>query len=92
MTDKEILLNEVEHTPFYDKRDKKAVIEMIKSIPALNRKETHNEAHWILFKNTEHGPEHMKCSNCGGYWAVGEHAKLFKYCPFCGYPTKGELK
>lgn len=39
---------------------------------------------WLKFKNFESGYFHIKCSNCGQYWSIDNHAKTFKYCFNCG--------
>ena len=36
-------------------------------------------------------PEHMRCSNCGQYWAISEHADVFKYCFNCGADMREKL-
>lgn len=45
---------------------------------------------WIRFKNFENGYYHIKCSECGQYWSVDGHAKIFKHCFNCG--AKMEVK
>lgn len=40
--------------------------------------------HWIRFKEFENGYYHIKCSECGQYWSVDGHAKIFRYCFNCG--------
>ena len=40
--------------------------------------------HWIRFKEFENGYYHIKCSECGQYWSIDGHAKIFKYCFNCG--------
>ena len=45
---------------------------------------------WIRFKNFESGYFHIKCSNCGQYWSIDDHAKIFKYCFNCGADMRGE--
>ena len=44
---------------------------------------------WIRFKNFESGYFHIKCSNCGQYWSIDDHAKIFKYCFNCGADMRG---
>ena len=45
---------------------------------------TPKTGHWIKFKNFENGYDHIKCSECGQYWSVDGHAKIFKHCFNCG--------
>jgi ribosomal protein S27E len=40
--------------------------------------------HWIRFKEFENGYYHIKCSECGQYWSIDGHAKIFRYCFNCG--------
>lgn len=47
------------------------------------------EGHWIRFKEFENGYLHIKCSNCGQYWSVADHGKIFKFCFNCGAAMKG---
>ena len=49
-------------------------------------------AYWKKFRSEcdPPQPEHIKCSNCGQYWAISEHAKIFKYCFNCGAKMTGE--
>ena len=53
-----------------------------------------HEGHWEKFRedNDPKNPEHMKCSNCGQYWAISEHEKIFKYCFNCGSKMDGETE
>ena len=47
--------------------------------------------HWVKFREEIDGhlqPEHMKCSICGQYWAISEHADVFKFCFNCGARMK----
>lgn len=47
-------------------------------------------AYWKKFRSQcdPPQPEHIKCSNCGQYWAISEHSKTFKYCFNCGAKMK----
>ena len=46
--------------------------------------------HWIRFKELENGYYHIKCSECGQYWSVDGHAKVFKHCFNCGAKMESE--
>lgn len=50
-----------------------------------------NKGEWIKFKNFEEGYFHIKCSKCGQYWSIDDHAKIFKYCFNCGADMRGEI-
>lgn len=50
------------------------------------------EGYWIRFKEFEHGYFHIKCSNCGQYWSIADHDKIFKYCFNCGAKMRGEAE
>ena len=49
-----------------------------------------DKGEWIRFKNFEEGYFHIKCSKCGQYWSIDDHAKIFKYCFNCGADMRGE--
>lgn len=50
----------------------------------LGKAEQSKTGHWIRFKEFENGYYHIKCSECGQYWSVDGHAKIFRYCFNCG--------
>lgn len=54
----------------------------IKELPSVNPQE--RTGYWIRFKEFENGYYHIKCSECGQYWSIDGHAKIFKYCFNCG--------
>lgn len=58
------------------------------AISALS--ETRTKGEWIRFKNIENGYYHIKCSKCGQYWSIADHAKIFKYCFNCGADMRGK--
>ncbi len=45
---------------------------------------------WIRYRDNPHQPEHIKCSNCGQYWSVADHDKIFDICFKCGADMRGE--
>jgi len=57
----------------------------IKALSVPERK----KGDWIRFKNFEEGYFHIKCSKCGQYWSIDDHAKIFKYCFNCGSDMRG---
>jgi len=59
--------------------------EIVSEIPSVE-----NKGEWIRFKNFENGYYHIKCSKCGQYWSIDDHAKIFKYCFNCGADMRGE--
>lgn len=52
------------------------------------RENVHGE--WIRFRQEESQPWHIKCSNCGQYWSIADHAVTFKFCFNCGADMRGE--
>lgn len=54
-------------------------MEQIHDAPTIEPERT---GKWIRFKD-EDGYYHIKCSECGQYWSVDRHAKIFKYCFNC---------
>lgn len=58
-----------------------AISEIEKLPPVIPQPKT---GHWIRFKEFENGYYHIKCSECGQYWSVDGHAKIFRYCFNCG--------
>ena len=47
---------------------------------------------WIRYRDNPHQPEHIKCSNCGQYWSIADHDKIFDICFKCGAKMKGDTK
>ena len=58
------------------------VVKCIKGMPPVNPQT--KTGHWIRFKEFENGYYHIKCSECGQYWSIDGHAKIFRYCFNCG--------
>ena len=58
------------------------VVKCIKGMPPVNPQA--KTGHWIRFKEFENGYYHIKCSECGQYWSIDGHAKIFRYCFNCG--------
>ena len=58
------------------------VVKCIKGMPSVTPKS--KTGHWIRFKEFENGYYHIKCSECGQYWSIDGHAKIFRYCFNCG--------
>lgn len=56
-------------------------------LEAIEKQKT---GHWIRFKEFENGYYHIRCSECGQYWSVDGHAKVFKHCFNCGAKMIGE--
>lgn len=50
------------------------------------------QGRWIRYKNNPTQPEHIKCSNCGQYWSIADHDKIFDICFKCGADMKGGIK
>lgn len=48
------------------------------------------QGRWIRYRDNPHQPEHIKCSNCGQYWSVADHDKIFDICFKCGAYMRGE--
>lgn len=65
-------------------KDRNEALDM--AISALSE----NKGEWIKFKDFEEGYFHIKCSKCGQYWSIDDHAKIFKYCFNCGADMRGE--
>lgn len=76
----EILKTEADYLFGNDKPYDREAFEM--AISALS--ETKKKGQWIRFKNIENGYYHIKCSKCGQYWSIDDHAEIFKYCFNCG--------
>lgn len=73
-----------------DDEESKHTVEFTElAVKALENQKT---GHWIRFKEFENGYYHIKCSECGQYWSVDGHAKVFKHCFNCGAKMKGENK
>ncbi len=47
------------------------------------------QGRWIRYRDNSHQPEHIKCSNCGQYWSVADHDKIFDICFKCGANMRG---
>ena len=60
-----------------------AILERMKKLPSVKPQEP-KTGHWIRFKEFEDGCYHIKCSECGQYWSIVGHAKIFKHCFNCG--------
>lgn len=45
---------------------------------------------WIRYRDNPNQPEHIKCSNCGQYWSIADHDKIFDICFKCGANMRGE--
>ena len=58
-------------------------VDDIENLPTVKPQEL-KTGHWIRFKEFENGYYHIKCSECGQYWSVDGHAKIFKHCFNCG--------
>jgi ribosomal protein S27E len=58
------------------------VVKCIKGMPSVTPQP--KTGHWIRFKEFENGYYHIKCSECGQYWSIDGHAKIFRYCFNCG--------
>ncbi len=74
----------------YRQRDaevREAIINAPNVAVVVDRK---NKGEWIRFKNFERGYFHIKCSKCGQYWSIDDHAKIFKYCFNCGADMRGK--
>lgn len=80
-----ILEEEAEFLYGEDKPHNRTAFDM--AIKALSVPER-EKGEWIRFKNFESGYFHIKCSNCGQYWSIDDHAKTFKYCFNCGAVMK----
>ena len=63
--------------------------EWLKDYKRLKEQES-KMGHWIRFKTNENGYYHIKCSECGQYWSVDGHAKMFKRCFNCGIRMQEE--
>lgn len=63
--------------------------EILDSIKPFDSFPEREKGEWIRFKNFESGYFHIKCSNCGQYWSIDDHAKTFKYCFNCGADMRG---
>ena len=57
-------------------------LKLFDKLPSVKPQE--RTGHWIRFKEFENGYYHIKCSECGQYWSIDGHAKIFKYCFNCG--------
>lgn len=64
----------------YDSVTLDEVYSHVKAIPSTEPK----TGYWIRFKEFENGYYHIKCSECGQYWSIDGHAKIFKHCFNCG--------
>ena len=74
----------------YDEKTPTDYLEAVKmGREALENQKT---GHWIRFKEFENGYYHIMCSECGQYWSVDGHAKVFKHCFNCGAKMEGENK
>ena len=50
------------------------------------------QGRWIRYRDNPHQPEHIKCSNCGQYWSIADHDKIFDICFKCGAKMKGNAE
>lgn len=57
----------------------------IKALSAPERE----KGEWVRFQSNEFQPWHIRCSECGQYWSIDDHAKIFKYCFNCGANMRG---
>ena len=73
-----------EHPNWLEKDIRQALEKGIESL------ENQKTGHWIRFKEFENGYYHIMCSECGQYWSVDGHAKVFKHCFNCGAKMEGD--
>lgn len=88
MTNEEAIQRLKDGEPFDGIFDLEWDIALDMAIKALSVPER-EKGEWIRFKNFESGYFHIKCSNCGQYWSIDDHAKTFKYCFNCGADMRG---
>lgn len=59
------------------------VLNKIMNSPEIESEEK-KYGNWIIYREAEDQPRHMKCSYCGQYWSDSIHAFVFKRCFTCG--------
>jgi ribosomal protein S27E len=77
---RELIAEMIEKAPTIKEIPTKIPINVFEQLISLEPK----TGRWIRFKEFENGYYHIKCSECGQYWSIDGHAKIFRYCFNCG--------